>query len=802
MRSCYPHVKSVALSFLLLCGFSGAALAQLSREDIEALRRQAKAEGWTFVVGENEATGYSIDQLCGALPPLDGEDGGRPGSPGPERDLPSSFDWRDYDGCTPIRNQGGCGSCWAFSAIGATECAILINDGVSTDLSEQWLVSCTSAGSCNGGWATSALGYICCNDSWVDDCGDCGPVRESDFPYVAWDAPCNCPYPHPYRVDDWAQVGSGIPAPNQIKQAIYNYGPVSVTVAVGWVFQSYDGGIFNYNYQGSVNHAVVLVGWDDNQGSDGVWFLRNSWGTGWGEDGYMRIEYGCSKVGGSCAYILYRYDCNENGIRDDYDIADCDGSAWCGDCNNNDIPDVCDLAAGTAYDCNGNGVPDECDTGGASRVYVDINAEGANTGASWEDALTDIWDAYCYAQNDPAITEVWVAKGTYTPAGPGGDRSAAFTLMNGVALRGGFAGSETLLGQRDPSDPANWSILSGDLDGDDQPGFINNAENSYHVVNGSDTDATAVLDGFVISGGNANGTSPDDSGGGMYNQEASPTIINCMFLGNYAVYAGGAMRNDWEITPWSGAYPTITNCLFSGNEAGMYGGAISNVGNLFGPVSPTLTNCSIVGNYASQVGGMFTQNHGEPHAINCILWGNSDLTGQHEAVQASGCVTIVDYCCIQGLTGELGGVGNIGDAPLLMDADGADDIAGTLDDDVRLMPSSPCTDAGDNLSVPADVTTDLDGNPRFVDDEGMLDSGNPPGGAPIVDIGAYEFQGTTCFGDIDGDNDIDIGDLSQLLANYGMTSGAAYTDGDLDRDGDVDLSDLSALLAVYGTPCG
>ncbi len=75
------------------------------------------------------------------------------------------------------------------------------------------------------------------------------------------------------------------------------------------------------------------------------------------------------------------------------------------------------------------------------------------------------------------------------------------------------------------------------------------------------------------------------------------------------------------------------------------------------------------------------------------------------------------------------------------------------------------------------------------------------GSPPIVDMGAYEFQGETCFGDLDGDDDVDIADLAELLGSYGTTTGAVYTDGDLDRDGDVDIADLAALLAVYGTTC-
>ena len=104
---------------------------------------------------------------------------------------------------------------------------------------------------------------------------------------------------HDYFIEDWAYVGNpyGVATVEQIKQAIYQYGPVSVAVCVNSAFHSYSGGVFSGPTCHSINHAVALVGWDDNQGEEGVWFLRNSWGTGWGEDGYMRIEYGVCDVG-------------------------------------------------------------------------------------------------------------------------------------------------------------------------------------------------------------------------------------------------------------------------------------------------------------------------------------------------------------------------------------------------------------------------------------------------------------------------------------------------------------------------
>jgi hypothetical protein len=174
-------------------------------------------------------------------------------------------------------------------------------------------------------------------------------------------AACNCPYPHPYCLDSWAAIGDprwSVPTPLQVKQAIYEHGPVSASVYVNSAFQAYHSGVFNACENQVVTHDIVLVGWDDNQGPAGVWILRNSWGTSWGESGYMRIAYGCCNVGYGAAYVDYSWpDCNGNGVRDATDIAD--GTSL--DCNRNGIPDECDIASGHSADCNKNGVPDECD---------------------------------------------------------------------------------------------------------------------------------------------------------------------------------------------------------------------------------------------------------------------------------------------------------------------------------------------------------------------------------------------------------------------------------------------------------
>jgi C1A family cysteine protease len=284
-------------------GINPALARGLSKQDIEVLKQRAEEEGWSFIIEENEATQYDLEELCGLVVPDKWWEGARFVPCTPTKSLPSRFDWRDSSGTTPIRNQGGCGSCWAFATVGPLECNIKIKDGITTNLSEQWLVSCNSEGwGCNGGWF--AHDY----HQWkTDPCGGTGAVMEADFPYTASDDPCDCPYPHEYFIDDWAFVGNGssIPPVDNIKQAIMDYGPVSVAVCANSAMQAYGGGIFDGCENGTINHAVVLVGWDDDQGTDGVWFMRNSWGGTWGELGYMRMPYDCSYIGYAACFVEY-----------------------------------------------------------------------------------------------------------------------------------------------------------------------------------------------------------------------------------------------------------------------------------------------------------------------------------------------------------------------------------------------------------------------------------------------------------------------------------------------------------------
>ena len=399
---------------------------------------------------------------------------------------------------------------------------------------------------------------------------------------------------------------------------------------------------------------------------------------------------------------------------------------------------------------------------------------------------------------------------------------------------------------------------------------------NFHVVQCvSGEGSGTILSGLTITGGNADGASPDIHGGGMYNVGSSPTVTDCVFIentassrgggmynngsspivfnctfeGNTAGGGGGGMRNDASsplvldcsfigntalgsaggMGNTDGSNPTVTNCTFSNNDAAFFGGGMFNGvnnptvtnctfkggtanagGGMFngggsptvtnctfegntaiidgggigmGGSSPTITNCTFSGNVATVGGALITRGPpsapSNPTLSNCVLWGN----GADQIVDGAGSATSVFYSNVQG---GFTGTGNTNTDPLFVNPGNGD---------LRLQPGSPCIDAADNTAVPAGTTTDLDGEPRFVDDPDTIDSGN--GGPPVVDMGAYEFQGgSTCPWDCESapQGTVGINDFLDLLAQWG-------TPGSCDFDGaGVGINDFLALLSNWG-PC-
>jgi C1A family cysteine protease len=303
-------ITAILLAAPSLCGASDfRPLEPGMAARIETLRQAVQAEGGTYEVGYSTAMEKPVEHLTGLKVPPGLNKTDAPSVPmlgATAQTLPSSYDWRALNGVTPIKDQGNCGSCWAFSTVGPLESQILLQGGGTVSLSEQYLVSCNvDRWSCNGGWF--AHNYHM-NESGQDNNGP-GAVLTSEDPYTATSAPCSKTYDHPYRISNWAYIGSesAVPSVQAIKQAIHDYGPISAGIYVGPKFQAYRSGVFNTNESGTINHAIVLVGWQDQPGTTtgGYWILRNSWGTTWGQNGYMYIGYGISQVGYGANFIEY-----------------------------------------------------------------------------------------------------------------------------------------------------------------------------------------------------------------------------------------------------------------------------------------------------------------------------------------------------------------------------------------------------------------------------------------------------------------------------------------------------------------
>ncbi|OGC92538.1 MAG: hypothetical protein A2W25_07540 [candidate division Zixibacteria bacterium RBG_16_53_22] len=199
----------------------------------------------------------------------------------------SFFDWRLLQGVTPVKDQGQCGSCWDFAATGAFESAWMIRTGITPDFSEQQALSCnTGESGCDGGWMSDAY------DVFINY----GAIDEWCMPYGANDQiPCiQTNFTPTAYLMGYEDVPNNV---NAIKNALL-MGPLSTTFTVYDDFYGYRGGCYEHADTEPLNHAVVIVGWDDNMcDGQGAWIVKNSWGVTWGVSGYFCMKYNSSGFG-------------------------------------------------------------------------------------------------------------------------------------------------------------------------------------------------------------------------------------------------------------------------------------------------------------------------------------------------------------------------------------------------------------------------------------------------------------------------------------------------------------------------
>ncbi len=292
-------------------------------------------------------------------------------------------------------------------------------------------------------------------------------------------------------------------------------------------------------------------------------------------------------------------------------------------------------------------------------IYVDDDAAGANNGSSWENSYVYLQDALADATNSDKPVEIRVAQGIYTP--DINNINIAFELVNGVTISGGYAGAI------DPNArdiELYETILSGDLNGDDVPVsdpcdlFPETEEdsrydNSYNVIIAINTDETAVLDGFIITGGIASDDNDNDvpqkNGGGLYCRQSSPAISNCTFSYN-AAKEGGAMY-------CTNSSPTLINCRFDKNAAiiddygyGGSGGGVLNINS-----SPVLTDCTFTENYSYTGGGMYNLVNSQPVLTNCKFIGNTAYNNAGGGMNNYLCSPILTDCLFKSNSADLGG---------------------------------------------------------------------------------------------------------------------------------------------------
>ena len=271
----------------LFAFFLSALSPSLEAKEIDEITKAIKDKRARWEAQETEISKMDSNERqkrLGAIMPA--STGQEKTLPTPALLVPAKLDWRDYLGnsyVTAVKDQGACGSCWAFAPAAALESVTLISQntpGIPLDLSEQVVTSCSGAGTCYGGLVDSASDFL----------RDIGIPAESCFPYIFSEGNCAQAcfnwQADTYKIADWYRVP---PTVDALKYALYNFGPLVATMDVYTDFYYYHSGVYSHtwgSYEGY--HAATIVGYDD---AEQAFIVKSSWGTGWGEAGFFRIAY-------------------------------------------------------------------------------------------------------------------------------------------------------------------------------------------------------------------------------------------------------------------------------------------------------------------------------------------------------------------------------------------------------------------------------------------------------------------------------------------------------------------------------
>ncbi len=298
------HLCVLAAVGILIFAGLGPVLGNTEATEVslEEIRARIEADGLHWVAGETDISRLSTEereQLLGLIVPEGYESRleaiRAEGPTYAPLSLPSRFDWTDSSGVSPVRRQR-CGDCWCQCAVAAIESKMRIFDDDNTSLSVQQGIDCNFGGSsCGGGW--------------MEDVYDLyrvvGAVSQVCFPYRGGiDGDCDqdiCDML--LNVDGYEEIDTSV---TSIKTHLMTGGPIAVGMTVFSDFSYYSGGCYEHDESGSLNHGVLIVGWDDSRCSgQGAWHIKNSWGTSWGESGFAWMKYGTASIGAGAAIVHY-----------------------------------------------------------------------------------------------------------------------------------------------------------------------------------------------------------------------------------------------------------------------------------------------------------------------------------------------------------------------------------------------------------------------------------------------------------------------------------------------------------------
>ncbi|MFT7485061.1 MAG: hypothetical protein ACI9F9_000907, partial [Candidatus Paceibacteria bacterium] len=502
---------------------------------------------------------------------------------------------------------------------------------------------------------------------------------------------------------------------------------------------------------GVLNAPVMALGLPfgvATQGAQVQGALRDSMGNSWMTDSLRLDVIECASLG---------VDCNENGIPDSCDISDgvsldCNGNGmpdeceW--DCDLNGVPDDCDIAAGTSLDLNGNSIPDECE--GALRLHVDVDALAGGNGHSWGSALNDLQEALNLHRLHPLeVRDIWVAEGVYYPTS-GLDVEASFRPGAGAIIYGGFTGTETSLSQRNLE--LHPTVLSGDLLGNDAfPSGM--SDNTAHVVVVDETTPNVLMDGLAIRGGNAtNAQISYIAGGGLLLRGASGFLVSrCEIYENKASTGGGmaiyrsavgafpvgdvvnctirrnrAVGTTFVLTRSGGGVllndagsVRLINCAILDNHAAGYGGAIAEMPiNSVGTDNVQILACTIVGNSSANGAGGIHLFEGGPGvtAVQGTIIWNNSGVGSTSNQQIKTSGLNISVRLSCVQGGVWAGTGNINSDPMFVNE---------LARDLRLAAGSACIDSSRNGLLPGEDPSDLDQDGDLLEELPLDLGGNP-----------------------------------------------------------------------------